>query len=291
MPWYLPDRNPVFWEETRRRLRGGRGFLLLFAYVLLLIVGLLIATFLMAQGGGSDPRQWATFGHRLWLFFMIGQGIMLTLISPGLTASAISAERERHTLELLFITPLPTRTLALGKFLGAISQLLLVLLAGMPVVSVVFLYGGVSPLEVVEGYALLLATGLFYAAVGYLASCLCARLTPAIAWAYGLMLFMIIGVPAGLLLFILLFRDSMGTIGDWVIHLLDPTVNYYLLTVGSPDTGADRALLIKILLLLGETGVLLLACHGLLQRLRGAAAFRRVTPAIARYLSHTNAPE
>ena len=276
MPWYLPVSAPVFWEEMRRRLRGSRGQALLFAYVALLIGGVLTATALQPSSTSSNPRQWPVFGQQLWHVFLLGQAGMLTLICPGLTAGAISREREQHSLEQLFLTPLSAWSLALGKYGGAVSQLLVVVLAGLPVSSLVFLYGGVSPREVILGYAMLLGIGLFYAALGFCLSCLNARATAATVWAYAVTALLIVGVPLCWVLLVFCFPELMQDTGGML--LLDPTTLLAVYILGQPPANLDTPLLSRLAVLLIETALLLCASIILLRRLRGGEPLKqRVT--------------
>jgi len=274
MPWYLPDRAPVFWEEARRRLRGRRGLTLLIAYVLLLIVGLLVFNYLMQDSVHNGQQQWPEVGRRWWQIFIIGQGILLTFISPALTASTISAERERHTLEQLFLTRLTTMELTWGKYLGAIVQLLVMLLAGLPIAYFILLQGGVSLIEVVVGYLLLMATALYYAALGYFASCFCKRVGAAIAWAYGLVVFVNIGVPI-LNYFPFYFFNMEDSIVLFMIAL-DPT--YLFLCMFNSSDSAIAPLLWKVVSLLVATGVLLQISGGLIWNLREKMTARPMRP-------------
>lgn len=275
MTWYLPICCPVLWEELRRRLRGGKGTLVLLAYGLILMALLLGMTWL--HQAGDEPDEWPAFGASLWQLFFYAQLAAILLLSPGLTAGAMSAERESHTLEALFLTPVSTLSLVAGKFFGAVGQMLVVVLSGLPVVSTVFVYGGVSPKEVLIGYGLILASGLCYAALGFLASCLFHRTPVAVAWAYGFMLIALIGLP---LLTVGLWQVSLGTgIYDcaWVFNINPP-----LRLLGSEDPLADSLLLIKSLLV--WTGGILITCTLLVRRVRGTAAFfpRRVSLIVAR---------
>ena len=63
MPWYVPVRGSVFWEELRRRLRNGRGQLVLLCYGLTLIV--LLAIMATVSGNAGNPREWPAFGASL----------------------------------------------------------------------------------------------------------------------------------------------------------------------------------------------------------------------------------
>ncbi|MHB9131271.1 MAG: ABC transporter permease [Armatimonadota bacterium] len=281
MPWYLPTRLPILWEELRRRLRGGRGYIVLLAYGLVLMLLLLGATMLVQVG--ASPKEWPNFGRILWRIFLLGQLVAVILMSPALTASAISSERERGTLDLLFLTPMSTLTVVLGKYLGAIGQLLLVILSGVPIIAVVFSYGGVSPWEVVGGYALIIVTGIFYGTLGFLASCLCRRTTVAVAWAYGLMLIVLFVLPVAILLLAILSPILLGQDASsfWVILLANPLYLYLGVTgdenIGVQVTGAIVAMFI-------EAAVVLSASILLVRRLRETSGLfpRHISLQVAR---------
>ena len=165
MPWYLPIGHPVLWEEMRRRLRGARGYWVLFGYGLVLVLILTFFSALSNVAGSSianvtrGPREWPDFGHALWIAFLIGQMALMCLVCPGITAGAISTEREKGSLEMIYLSPIDTLSLTLDKYFGAVGQLLVVVLSGLPVIAVVFVYGGVSPLEVVVGYLITCCPG------------------------------------------------------------------------------------------------------------------------------------
>lgn len=276
---YLPIRLPVFWEETRRRLRGGRSFAVLAAFIGALLALLLFLV--LTDPLTSDSTAWPEFGRRLWHLVFFGQLIVLVLIAPGITAGSVSAEREHGTLDLLFLTPQSTLALVAGKFLGAVAQTVMVILAGLPVVSVVFVFGGVSPWEVAGRYAFILTCALFYAALGFLASCLCRRVGPAVAWAYGFMLIFTLGVP--LLAILSIIFDYFAPTGStqWLSALAGPLAMLFDTIEKMQNT--DTALFGPVFWggLIGtvvEILVILTVCIFLLRRLRTAASVLRPKP-------------
>ena len=78
-------------------------------------------------------------------------------VKPAMTAGAISLEREKQTLELLVTTPLGTLALVLGKLFSALTYVFLLILASIPLASIVFTFGGVGPEDLVRGYVFLFA--------------------------------------------------------------------------------------------------------------------------------------
>jgi len=280
MSWYLPIRLPVFWEETRRRLRGGRGFVVLLVYVLSLLLALFALTTLNPPGG---PENWSAFGKSLWNIFFYGQLVVMFLIAPAITASAFSAEREHRALDMLFLTRQSTFALVMGKFLGAITQVLVVIVSGLPVVAVVFFYGGVSPVEVVKGYLTILLVSLFYASLGFLASCLFARVASAVAWAYGFMLIYTLGLPL-ILLLVAIFLPDMPLNESFAMHLIGPLEHLmsYTFTPDADQKVKAAMYLSGMISTLVQIVIVLAACIVAIRRARGATAphLRPVLPRI-----------
>ncbi|OPZ80784.1 MAG: ABC-2 family transporter protein [bacterium ADurb.Bin429] len=230
---------------------------------------------------GDDPREWPEFGRLLWNIFFFGQMVGVLLISPGLAAGAISSEREGKTLEHLFLTPLSTFAFVFGKFFGAIGQMLVMILAGLPIVAVVFQYGDVSPKEVLAGYAVILTTGVLYAALGFLASCLFTRTVIAIVWAYGFMLLACIGLPVAIVL-LALFSPQFWFASSSFLYSTCPLL---LLDVENLSGAMDGAQFWTTAGgMLGWTVAALLASTVLIRRLRGIGPFlyRRVSLTVAR---------
>ncbi len=230
----------------------------------------------------QEPQQWAAFGQALWIAFLISQMGIILLISPGLTASAISAEREKGTLELLYLTPISSLALVLGKYWGAIGQMVMVVVSGLPVVAIVFTYGGVSPIEIVNGYVLLLAAGMFFSAIGLFVSSRCARINAAVAWSYGAMLIMLLGIPAifGALAVFTTTADLF-----WTVFITNPPLQLFaLLSPGDITIGVWWHGVIGLLVL---TCIVLWLSAWSIRAHRGARSLapRRRSLQVARHLS------
>jgi len=182
MRWYLPDGNPLLWNELRRLLRGGRMYLFFLIEVLVLAGVLVIsAGILPAQ---HDAHAWSAWGEQLFLTIMGWQLGLVILFSPLLCAAAVSGEWERNSMEALWLSPVSTRSLVAGKLLGTVGYLGLMLLAGMPVLGLVAILGGIPLWWLLLGYLLTLSVGAFSAAWGLLASCNCTRTSHAVLLAY-----------------------------------------------------------------------------------------------------------
>src|SRR5207244_1080425 len=136
--------NPIVAKEYRTRMRTWRSPFAITLYVVLL-GGLGWAVFAAMTGntlglGGSGTN----YGMYLFMFLIVFQVALLGFITPALTAGAISSERERQTLDLLFVTPLAPFSILWGKLLASMSFVVLLLILSIPLFSLVFLLGGIE---------------------------------------------------------------------------------------------------------------------------------------------------
>ena len=99
-------------------------------------------------------------------------GILLLLVSPMISMRLFSSEYRAGTMELLQTLPLRTWELVLGKFLGAISILLLMTGATLIDLIPLYLYGEPETSTIVCGYLGFILLGMACLAVGQLFSAL-----------------------------------------------------------------------------------------------------------------------
>jgi ABC-type transport system involved in multi-copper enzyme maturation permease subunit len=195
--------NPIVAKEYRSRMRTFRSPLALTLYVLLL-GGLGWAVFsglaTEAQTTGNTGSA-ANYGQNLFLFLIIFQMVLLTFIVPALTAGAISGERERQTIDLLFCTRIPPLAILWGKLLASMSFVLLLLLAAIPIFSLVFLFGGIELDQLLIAFLVTVVSALTLGVLGILASTLSRRTLPATVAAYGAAFLLVFGTLAWGLLF------------------------------------------------------------------------------------------
>lgn len=182
----------MFWDELRRRLRGGRWYTALLIYVAVLSAIFIFSLILMPPVDEQEVN--AGNGAQLILYVLIGQFTLLTFMVPALTTNAVAKEREKGTLESLFETPISTCSILLGKYFGALGHCMLVLLAGCPFYFLICLFWPASFMGVAYFGTIVLSLVIyaaFYAAIGLLCSCYCQRVATAIAWSYGAVLFLL----------------------------------------------------------------------------------------------------
>lgn len=176
--------NPIVAKEYRSRMRTIRSPLAMTAYVLA-IGGLGWAVF---AGMAADARLSGgagNYGRNLFVVLILFQMVLLAFITPALTSAAISGERERQTLDLLFCTRVPPFAILWGKLLASMSFVLLLLVVSIPIFSLVFLFGGIEADQVITAFAVTVVSALALGSIGICCSTLVRRNTMATVLAYG----------------------------------------------------------------------------------------------------------
>lgn len=119
---------------------------------------------------GVTPEETARFANTFFNTFMVVQLGVLLLITPIYTATAVSEEKERRTLEFILTTDLTDREIVLGMLGSRLGTLLLLGMTGLPIVSFLPFLGGVDPVRVMAGFAAAAVTVISLGSVSMLVS-------------------------------------------------------------------------------------------------------------------------
>lgn len=186
--------NPILVKEMRERFRSKKTMCILAVY--LIVMGGIPIGFLF-----MDPIKAGALGenHNLFLMSAAIHYAMVCFIVPALTAGAISGERERQTLPILLTTQLSPRTIVLSKLITSLAFSTLLLVASMPLYSIVMLYGSVSPEQMAKLVLFLAVNVLFLGSLGLFCSTWIKRTSVSTITAYGIAFFFVAGT--GLLFF------------------------------------------------------------------------------------------
>jgi ABC-type transport system involved in multi-copper enzyme maturation permease subunit len=187
--------GPLFFWDVVRLARRGRGTALRFLYGAALLGALAFvyagefgAHELLSLSGGSlwvSLDDQARFAHRFASALMLAQNVAVLVLVPAYLAGAVAEEKEKKTLDLLFTTALTDREIVVGKMLGRLAHVGGVLLAGLPVLALAQLWGGVDPAVVLANFAVAGLTLLSVGGVSLLCSCGCNTTLSALVLSYG----------------------------------------------------------------------------------------------------------
>ncbi|TCK98699.1 ABC-2 family transporter [Natranaerovirga hydrolytica] len=200
--------NPVFRKELKIATRSWKFAMMLFIYIgILAAIGLFIFSQMLDSLAYSSGYQEFTMLYVLLGYLQFG---LILFVVPALTAGSISGERERQTLEILLSTPLKSRSVLIGKLLSSLSTVILLVIASMPVLSLVFIFGGVTLLQLFGLLGYFIVTTIFIGSIGIFVSTVFKRTTVANVMAYGTLLMLSIGTMIFALIFILIYQRNTG---------------------------------------------------------------------------------
>ncbi len=188
-------RNPIALKELRGRMRGPRAFIVLTAYAALMSLFVVILYLIYTVSSTITPDTGGVIGKLIFGGVFATELFMVCFIAPAFTTGAISGERERRTFNLLRSTLLSARRLVLGKLISALAYIVLLLMVAIPLQSLAFLMGGITPAEVLISVELLLATALGYSALGLFLSATTRRTLSATVLTYTIVLLATIALP------------------------------------------------------------------------------------------------
>ena len=160
--------NPILAFSATRRMRSFKTMLVVIAYVAALL--LLALAFLGSFIPDAVYLSTMTRGPMCYLALLIAQFALIILIAPAMTSAAIAGERERQTLDLLLVTNTGSFRIAVGKVMESFAVLALLILCGLPVMSLCLLTGGVSLGQILIGELFLLAEAFACVSIGVFCS-------------------------------------------------------------------------------------------------------------------------
>lgn len=146
-------------------MRGARAFIVLTTY-LLLVGAFVFLMYLLFSVNNTSPGDARLAGQAVFFTLVSIQIFVVIFMAPAFTSGAISGEKERQTFELLRTTLLSPRNYVIGKAISALSYVFLLLFSSIPLISMAFMMGGVSWVEVIISQVLLLVASVTFAMMG-----------------------------------------------------------------------------------------------------------------------------
>jgi len=170
--------NPVLSSELKTRMRGWKTALgILFYLGALLLIGFLYYLTFVRQSLAGDvsvnARQ--SVGTSIYTMLAVVQFVLILLITPAQTAGSISGEREKQTLDMLLATQMSPFRIVFGKLLSSMSYMILLIFTSLPLFSLVFLFGGVTPGDMAKLFLFYIITVFAIGSIGIFFSALLKR--------------------------------------------------------------------------------------------------------------------
>ncbi len=178
---------PLVAREMRSQARSKGAFVLRCLVVLGLLAPMVI------WGALNRGRLDGGAGWFAFLSCVIFYGLMI--LSPMIVAGCLTSEREGGTLGLLFLSSLRSLDIVTGKFTSNILYLLVIAIAGFPVLATTIMMGGVTWAQVTGAGISILSLLVSTVGAAVFASAVCLRTQPAVMLTYFYVGILNFGIP------------------------------------------------------------------------------------------------
>lgn len=201
--------NPMLLHELRSVMRNYRAYVVLTVYMSI-VSGIVVFVYIVASAGGnSGINDSSRVGTALFYIIAGMQILLVSFVTPAYTATALSAERERDTYDLLRLTMLSSGQIVISKLVAAVGYTVLLVLASMPMLSLALLLGGVTGGQMLAALAVIAVSALLYATLGLWVSARTASSTTALIVTYAITLGLVIGISILTLITMPLITDAL----------------------------------------------------------------------------------
>jgi ABC-type transport system involved in multi-copper enzyme maturation permease subunit len=195
MPRFLSP-GPLFALEMLTSARRTRYFIVRVLYASVLFFALFCTYLSYSQNHYlSDRALIAAFAWSFFGIFSMLQLLAVAALGPAMAAGTIAQERERRTIEYLFASTLSNAEIVLGKLLARLFQVGYLVLAGMPILFIAMLMGGIAPEAIVLLTIVTLSTALTVSIISITVSVWSARAREAVVRAYLVIIVLLVLPP------------------------------------------------------------------------------------------------
>ncbi|HEV3263028.1 MAG TPA: ABC transporter permease subunit [Gemmataceae bacterium] len=161
--------GPIFAREWLTVPRRASHYVVRSAYLgFLWVLGLTVWQAVVGWDRTATMGDNARFGLLLFQVLTLVQLILIPFFAALSAASAVAQEKDRRTFVLLLLTDLRSYEIVLGKLLGSLLQIGLLLVGMVPVLVLILLLGGVALSQVGQATLVLATTALAAGSLGCL---------------------------------------------------------------------------------------------------------------------------
>lgn len=219
--------NPIIQREFIGTLRSPRAL----AAMVTLVVAL---SALVLVRWPSEARVDLSGAQARQVLRVFGYGLMtvLMLLAPIFPATSIVRERMQGTLALLLNSPMNPWAIVVGKLVGVIGYVAMLLALSLPAAAACYAMGGIDLSQLAAIYIVLFMLALMYATLGLLISSYARSMDSALRMTYGAILILSVVTmgPYAFLQGMVEVFPMQGIVIDWlrslspipaVMHVLD----------------------------------------------------------------------
>lgn len=240
--------RPIYQKETMISSRTTRLPAIVLAFNLILsLVGLLQLQLMVKNCSYYGEMDYSAL-LQMYTLVAAFEAAFILFIVPALTAGSISGERERQTLDLLLCTRLRPTDIVIGKLLSCLSTVFVLMVSSLPVLALVYIYGGIGLMDLAMLFLCFSVTALFIGSISIFFSAFAKKTTMATVFSYLAVIFTVVGTYLILVLVSKvyslispqLFTSDAGMMTKWdSLLLINPAVTFYSLfsqQIGGTDS-------------------------------------------------------
>lgn len=212
--------NPIVKKDLQVTARSMRLSWGLFAYEAVLALAFLLALAVIQAENNSYYNGSNVYSYLIYLFpvLAVAQVCIVALIVPVITASAISGERERQTFDIMLTTCMSPFSIVLGKVTSAVIRILFFVAAGMPVMALSFVVGGLKWSSLFYFVLTIILLSLLSGSIGIFCSSFCRKSISAVILSFAV--YFVIYVLTFVPMIVKLLLTDGETVGETPLFLL-----------------------------------------------------------------------
>lgn len=130
----------------------------------------IVAFVLLVMGENYTGTSFYTLIAAIYPAVAAFEMVVIVLVIPIMTSSAISGERERQTLDIMLTTPIKPMNIVLGKLYSALTTVLMYVMTSIPFMAIAFVIGGLKFYVLFEYIVMMLLLGIYVGSIGIYSS-------------------------------------------------------------------------------------------------------------------------
>lgn len=225
--------NPIIKKDLRVSSRSMKLAWELFGYVAIQAgVFILMFSALRSLGG-------YTYGVEMYQSFIaffpvlaITQLGIISISIPVITASSVSGEREKGTLDTLLTTTTSYFSIVFGKMMSAVIRIMIFILASIPLMAISFMVGGLSWAVLIEFIFHAFVFAILAGSIGVYCSSKCKKTISSVLLSFGIY-FLIAGASfVPMIVVYIMFANSGYNVlenalrSTFILQLINPVMSF-----------------------------------------------------------------
>jgi len=137
-------KNAVLRKDMLLDMKKPKIMIIMLLFNLLLcVVALPFVSSTILMTGSESVLSYRTM-ITMYMVLVWLETIAICFLTPALTAGCVSIEKERQTMDVLLTTRMSTWQIIVGKYFSSIMLVIMLIISGLPMMALVFIYGGVN---------------------------------------------------------------------------------------------------------------------------------------------------